>query len=75
MFGSGRKKFRIVANEQLERGAGAARRRAGSKITVYGSTRPKSCPVCLSDRGPSGGHSITREGISWKCVSCGHMWR
>lgn len=41
-----------------------------NKFKVYGGTRPKRCPYCLT------ANKITRieDGNTWKCKECDHEW-
>jgi len=69
-------RLKIISEERIIRGAGAPIHHVGSKLKkIYGMTRPKNCPLCLSKKSPSGSHAVTKIADSWKCTICNHTWR
>ena len=75
-----RKKFAINSNVKFivhgsSQTQSAPANDAYSGFGIFGSTRPKQCPLCRS-QDQSNNSTVTRlPSGHWKCKSCEHEWR
>jgi hypothetical protein len=67
-------RLRIKKVEYGNRPSGTIKKAHGSRIGLYDSTRPKKCPLCISEATRNGNSVITRQNEVWHCVACGYDW-
>ena len=69
------KKFIIQEERTLPTPCCKTNHDSGSNFRVAATTRPKACPLCLSQNDINKNVITKHENNSWKCLTCGHTWR